>query len=586
MRAVIAFIRAYPRRSLIVLVALVVAGTLEGVSMTALLPVLSVALDHGTTDENGVSGIAMKLVRGIGLEPTISSLLGLIVVGVTATSAVALLARREIGYTVAQVATDLRLQLLRSLVAARWEYYLRQPVGKLSNAMSGEASAASQAYLSATTMLTSAIQAVAYSAVAFAVSWKATAAYVVASAVIAVAMHSTVRLAKRAGKRSTKVMTQLMTGLYDTLQSVKPLKAMGRENLADGVLAAQTLELNAATRRLVVAREGRKAIQQPIVAIMMAAGTWVGVVLWNLPMSTVLVLMILLSRVLFNFGKVQSDYQDLVGYESFYWSLRRTLDEAALEVEQLGGTVPPTLERELAIEHVEFAYSGVPVLRDCSLQIPVGSFASIVGPSGAGKTTLIDLVVGLVRPQRGRVLLDGVDLEEVELHAWRRMIGYVPQENLLLHDTIARNVTLGDAEVGPADVEYALRAAGAWPFIASLPEGVHTVVGERGARFSGGQRQRIMIARALAHRPHLLILDEATASLDPATEAAVCETLARLRGEMTILAISHQRALVDAADRVYRIDKGGVTLEIDRGAASAPAAVGASAGSPANRAVR
>src|SRR5215468_9837826 len=429
MRAVIAFIRAYPRRSLIVLVALVVAGTLEGVSMTALLPVLSVALDHGTTDENGVSGIAMKLVRGIGLEPTISSLLGLIVVGVTATSAVALLARREIGYTVAQVATDLRLQLLRSLVAARWEYYLRQPVGKLSNAMSGEASAASQAYLSATTMLTSAIQAVAYSAVAFAVSWKATAAYVVASAVIAVAMHSMVRLARRAGKRSTKVMTRLMTGLYDTLQSVKPLKAMGRENLADGVLAAQTLELNAATRRLVVAREGRKAIQQPIVAIMMAAGTWVGVVLWNLPMSTVLVLLILLSRVLFNFGKVQSDYQDLVGYESFYWSLRRTLDEAALEVEQLGGTVPPTLERELAIEHVEFAYSGVPVLRDCSLQIPVGSFASIVGPSGAGKTTLIDLVVGLVRPQRGRVLLDGVDLEEVELHAWRRMIGYVPQEN-------------------------------------------------------------------------------------------------------------------------------------------------------------
>jgi ATP-binding cassette subfamily C protein len=134
--------------------------------------------------------------------------------------------------------------------------------------------------------------------------------------------------------------------------------------------------------------------------------------------------------------------------------------------------------------------------------------------------------------------------------------------------------------------EYALRAAGAWPFIASLPEGVRTVVGGRGARFSGGQRQRIMIARALAHRPRLLILDEATASLDPATEAAVCETLAGLRGEMTILAISHQRALVDAADRVYRIEKGGVTLEIDRGGAAVPAAAGASASSPANSAAR
>ena len=133
-----------------------------------------------------------------------------------------------------------------------------------------------------------------------------------------------------------------------------------------------------------------------------------------------------------------------------------------------------------------------------------------------------------------------------------------------MHDTVARNVTLGDAALGPADVEYALRAAGAWEFVSGLPEGVDTVVGERGARFSGGQRQRIMIARALAHRPRLLILDEATASLDPDTEAALCATLAELRGQVTVLAISHQRALVEAADRVYRIEKGMAALEIDR----------------------
>jgi ATP-binding cassette subfamily C protein len=268
-----------------VLAALVAPGTLEGISMTALLPVPRSR--WGTTQSmRTASGVALTLLRSIGLEPTLTSLLAVIVVGVTATSAVALLARREIGYTVAQVATDLRLQLLRSLVEARWEYYLRQPVGKLSNAMAGEASAASQAYLSATTMITSAIQAVAYSAVAFAVSWKATAAYVAAALVIAVALQSMVRLAKRAGKRSTKMMTQLLTGLYDTLQSVKPLKAMGRENLADGVLAAQTLELNAATRRLVVAREGRKAIQQPIIAVDGGRHLCGGAL--NPPMSTVL----------------------------------------------------------------------------------------------------------------------------------------------------------------------------------------------------------------------------------------------------------------------------------------------------------
>jgi ATP-binding cassette subfamily C protein len=569
MRAILAFLRAYPRQSALVLAALFVAGTLEGISMTALLPVFTLALQQGPADASGVGGIALRVLGWTGFAPTLTSLLALVVIGIAATSAVALLARREIGYTVAQVATDLRLQLLRSLIAARWEYYLRQPVGKLGNAMATETTAASQVYLNATTMIASVIQTVVYSGIAFAVSWKVTAAYVAAALVIAIAMHSMVRITKRAGKRSTKVMTQLMTGLYDTLQSVKPLKAMGREYLADGVLAAQTLELNTATRRMIVSREGRKAVQQPIVAIMMAVGTWVGVELWGLPMATVLVLMILLSRTLFNFGKVQSDYQDLVSNEGFYWSLRRTLDEAAREVEEVGGAVPPTFEREVALEQVEFAYAGVGVLDGCSMQIPFGSFASIVGPSGAGKTTLIDLIVGLVRPQRGSIRLDGVDLEDVDLRAWRRMIGYVPQENLLLHDTVARNVSLGDAEVTPADVEYALRAAGAWSFVADLPEGVETVVGERGARFSGGQRQRIMIARALAHRPRLLILDEATASLDPPTEAAVCETLAGLRGEVTILAISHQRALVDAADRVYRLEQGAVTIESDRTLADA-----------------
>jgi ATP-binding cassette subfamily C protein len=564
MRAVLAFVRSYPRRSLLVLAALVVGGFVEGVSLSALLPAMSVAIDPEHAKTKGVSGFVVTQLHRVGIEPTITSLLAVIVLGIGATSLIGLLAKREVGYMVAQVATDLRLQLLRALVAARWEYYLRQPLGKLTNAMASEATGAAQTYLNAATMVASAIQTIAYTAVALAVNWQATLAYVASALVISVSLHSMVRMAKRAGKRSTKVLTRLMVGLADSLQSVKPLKAMGRENLADGVLAAQTLELNSAMRRSVVAREARKAIQQPILAMMIAIGTWVGLVVWNLPMATVLVLMILLARVLSNFGKVQADYQEMVTVESFYWSLCRTLEEAAREVEPMTGSAPPTLERAIELDHVDFAYSTSPVLRDCTLAIPSGSFVALVGPSGAGKTTALDLVVGLVRPQGGKVLLDGVDLAQIDMRAWRRMIGYVPQENLLLHDTVARNVSLGDAEIGSDDVEYALRAAGLWPFVAGLPEGVHTVVGERGARFSGGQRQRVMIARALAHRPKLLILDEATASLDPDTEAELCETLLLLRGEITILAISHQRALVDAADRVYRLEKGGAELEVDR----------------------
>jgi ATP-binding cassette subfamily C protein len=144
-------------------------------------------------------------------------------------------------------------------------------------------------------------------------------------------------------------------------------------------------------------------------------------------------------------------------------------------------------------------------------------------------------------------------LEKIDLKKWRRMIGYVPQETLLLHDSILMNVALGDKDLTAEDIEDALRAAGAWEFVSILPQGMYSVVGERGHKLSGGQRQRIAIARALVHKPKLLILDEATTALDPENEAAICKTMQNLGGAITILAISHQPALMKVSDQAYRL---------------------------------
>ncbi len=165
-------------------------------------------------------------------------------------------------------------------------------------------------------------------------------------------------------------------------------------------------------------------------------------------------------------------------------------------------------------------------------------------------------MTGLLRPQQGEVWIDDVPLAQVNLKSWRRMIGYIPQETILLHDTVLNNVTLGDPGLSEAAAQEALRAAGAWEFVNAMPLSMQSMVGERGGKLSGGQRQRIAIARALVHKPKLLILDEATSGLDPASEAAVCDTLQQLRGELTILAISHQSALVKIADKAYRIQDG------------------------------
>jgi ATP-binding cassette subfamily C protein len=167
--------------------------------------------------------------------------------------------------------------------------------------------------------------------------------------------------------------------------------------------------------------------------------------------------------------------------------------------------------------------------------------------------------MGLVRPNAGEVYIDGVPLGELDLREWRQLIGYVPQETLMLHDSVAKNVSLGDPNLTPEDIERALRDAGAWEFVSELPGGVECSVGERGMRLSGGQRQRVAIARALIHGAKLLVFDEATTALDPESEAFVLAAIEALRGRATVLAISHQPALTGVADRIYRITDGKCT---------------------------
>jgi ATP-binding cassette subfamily C protein len=258
-------------------------------------------------------------------------------------------------------------------------------------------------------------------------------------------------------------------------------------------------------------------------------------------------------------SKIQKQYQQMGILESGYWSMMETFENAQKMREQRLGDRKPELKQAIRLEQVTFTYSQIAILSDVSLIFPAGEVSAIVGASGTGKTTIVDLVIGLLRPQEGEVLIDDLPLKQVDLEQWRHMIGYVPQETLLLQDSIFMNVTLGDPDIAEREVEEALQKAGIWEFVQTRPKGLHSSVGQRGLMLSGGQRQRIAIARALVRKPKLLVLDEATTALDPENEAAICQTLRKLRGEITILAISHQPAVLEVADRGYRVKDGTVT---------------------------
>ncbi len=575
MRLLITFLRTYPLNSALMLFALLLAGIAEGFGITALLPLLGIITTGGlegkqlasegvSTGDPGLAQAVMKTLAAAGLSPTIGVLLGVVVTGIVLKSAFMLLANRRVGYTVAHVATDMRLALLRALLNTRWEYYLSMPVGGLANAFATEAMRASQAYLSGARMSALLLQALVYSSVALLVSWKATLVAIAAGMILLYGLNRLVRMARRAGARQTELLHSLLARLTDSLQSIKPLKAMAREDLADAVLETETNQLNRAQQKQVFSNEALRALQEPMLTVFLVCGLYVALVRWALPPASVMVLTFLLARLLIQLGKVQEQYQKMVIFESAYWSLRKKIREAEGERETVVGRREPSLEHGVRLDQVSFRYGDSWVLNGASLEFPAGSFTAITGTSGVGKTTVADLIMGLLQPQEGCIFIDALPLAEVDLRRWRRMIGYVPQETLLLHDTVMRNVTLGDPAVSEQDAENALRLAGAWGFFAALPQRLNSTVGERGGKLSGGQRQRIVIARALVHKPALLILDEATSGLDPESEASIYETLRQLRGKLTIIAISHQPAAVTAADRSYRLHDGEALLVTER----------------------
>ena len=435
----------------------------------------------------------------------------------------------------------------------RWEFHLSQPIGKLAAAMGAETTQTAKAYAAGVSIIVIIIHTVIYIVVAMMISWKVTLIALAAGLSFWYPLNRFVKKARRAGRRQVKVRKSMYAEFVDSIQSIKPLKAMAREDRAETILIAKTKKLKNALQKEIISKESLAAYQEGSRVVFLLLAIYVAIVIWGMAATTVMILILLLGRILGKLGKVQKQYQQMSFLESGYWSMIETLETAQKMSEPKLGERKPELRQAIRLERVSFAYSKNNVLNDVSLVFPAGKITAIVGASGAGKTTIVDLIIGLLRPKTGEVWIDELPLKMADLHLWRRMIGYVPQETLLLHDSIFINVTLGDPDITEREVQEALRKAGIWEFVEKRPKGIYSSVGQRGLMLSGGQRQRIAIARALVRKPRLLVLDEATTALDPENEAAICETLRKLRGDITILAISHQPALLKIADQAYRL---------------------------------
>ncbi|MFC4352558.1 ABC transporter ATP-binding protein [Fodinicurvata halophila] len=552
------FFSAEGHKKWMVLACLLLANVLQGIGIASLVPLIAVVADSGNEDPSAAATYVLEAVRALGLEPNLEVLLLIAVTGICSKSLVTLLAMRYVGYVVADISTGLRRRLLSNLLNARWPYLSNQSLGKMVQTMNQMALRAGSAFQLAAMMLSNLLQVAVFVIVGFFVSWKLAIASLVIGAVITVALHPFIKQARKLGQDDAGQTNALSAILSDAFLGIKSLKAMERQEPYANLINASISKMRKVMRRKVMVQEKLSNSQEPLLVVFLAGAFYVLIEIFQMPISELLVMGVVLQRTVKTINKLQTQFQQVTIMQGSFKALHDMMEKSSDEAEPRGGDVVPHVEQGIRFDSVHFKYNNKdgPVLRNLSLEFPARRLSVLTGPSGAGKSTVTDLLLGFHYPTKGQVLIDDTPLEQVDLQAWRKMIGYVPQEVGLFTETILANITLQEPELTEEMAIEALKAAGAWDFVQSLPNGIHTRVGERGGRLSGGQRQRIAIARALVHKPELLILDEVTSALDTATEEEICRTMKDLSAEVTIIAISHRPGWMEVADVVHHLKAG------------------------------
>lgn len=555
--------------------ATIVSGLLEGVTLASVVPLLmATGIGSGNaSDKGGLAELSSNILRTVGIQPSSFTLL-VIVIFAFLLSGLFFLLQAHLGFRLqTSYMYSWHQRIFEAVFGAQWRFFIERRAGDIVNAATTETARIGGAFYQATLLITGIVHSLIYFAVAATLSLPATIGVIFGGAVMFLAARPITRRAYSIGTGISENSAILQQSLIEFVSGAKLLKATATESVAVSALSKTADAIRNLGYRNNIDVQQVKALFDFGSATLVAVIIVVGSSNLQIDPAVTLVILAIFVRLLPKLTGIQQGLQSLSVSLPALASLRKLHADAVRQAEPPSvGTLPEQLRSgplSIELHGLSISYDNHHVLKDITLSIPAGKIVAFVGGSGAGKTTLVDAVLGIVEPCRGEVLINGLLLKGLPHGEVRARIGYIAQETIIYNDTVRSNVLWGHPDYHDTRIAEVARQVSAWEFINCLPDGLDTKVGERGTRFSGGERQRLALIRALLGDPGLFVLDEATSALDAETEKAVIDSIGKLRGQVTVLMIAHRLSSVRSADYIYvmgegRIVESGTWEELER----------------------
>jgi len=541
---------------------LIALGFAEGVGLLLLIPFLQLI---GITDSapTGIALVVSRVWQDTGLPLSLPAVL---CVWAAIVSLCAVMQRWStlLNSRVSHAFTrGLRNELCERMARVQWLRFTREKQSEINHVATANLSSVETGTYGLFVVISTSLVVGVHIVIAFSLSVPMTCVALGGSAVLLLILRPLNRQSYRLGEDWRRTMSDLYGLLMDHLSGMKLAKSFGAEERHIKSFTVLSCDLEGQANRFAGVLASTHMWHEIGSVGVLGLFFYVAVEWLKIPAATLLILVYLFARIVPQFSWMQRTWQTLLNTLPAYAAVLKLLESFgdAEEPRPSGPVRPLELNKGIEFRGISFRYDKSEtrsVLEKIDLFFPALNTTVILGPSGGGKSTLADLLIGLLEPDEGEILIDGKRLEGDLIHAWRRSVGYVPQESLLFHMTIRENLLWADPTATEEDLKEVLKLAAADEFIARLPHGLDTPVGDRGVRISGGERQRIALARALLRKPTVLLLDEATNQLDPENERRILDALEGLRGKMTVIFISHRLSAARCADRVVTIDRGQV----------------------------